>query len=556
MTTEAAIWPRYSKFTTGDLAILGRFLTTPGHLRSPLIVALLLVVYVGGVFTPLPTSSPLTPTTSEPWWFLALLDSLLTGGALGRGAIFAMGAVALLLFRSHLHKPQHLVHVLLGYGRVALGALVLVAFFRWRGLGEPGIQAFVGDVMLVAIGGVGIHIINRQSILHRGPHLLCVNVCITVIQGILATLQGGAGDRGTIVLLTGIIAFIFVSAYVLFRSSALVDVEEISSVDHRKATVQLSPVDEPLLDSVGTLSLVLYVPVAGLASLLFGWRAVTPDNAPFFIALSLAAFACVWLVFQVASRIVSLNGMLAEESLFGPSNPRACALRMFHNFWVVRGVKPGADTENAIRGRMDQVVTRAFLLFAAWFAIAIATEYYIRQRGALSPFPYGPVVFVLMVLMVVGYFSMLSRHVHAAFSHFKQIMRGRSRVLADTYPLAMPGAMTQLSVTTELERYWQEEKIADHWREVVDWLKIARDMQPLRGRDESGRQPLKARLIGWSAALTVAVVISFLAGAVCVLFYPDLSRRDLVLIILPTLVTTIAAPEPLLRLFRKLSRRG
>lgn len=555
MSSAASVWPKYARFSVDDLTMLWRFVISPGNLRSPLIVAVLLALYLAGVFTPLPGDSPLGASATESWWFLTLLDSILTGGALGRGAIFAMGTVAPLLIASRRQQTPNIFRFLLGHLRVVVGAGMLVAFFGWRAEGALGVDVFVRDTVLLALGGIAVYNINRKLIAHHGPQVTDVNIALTLVGTVAATVRESDGDRTAVAWLAATIGFISVSAYVLLRSRTSIEVKNISFVKLRTAVLQFSPVAEPLLDSVATLTLVLYVPLAGLASLLLGWRTLTADNSPFFLTLALVALGCVWLLCRAVSRVAAFSTLLREESLFGTSSPQSIASRMFNNFWIIPGVKPGPDTEETIRRRMSGIVTGAFLLFALWFLIAIATEQVVLRNGGTSPFPSGPVVFVLMLLTIVGYMSMLSRYVHGSMNHFKQLWRGRSRLLADTYPLSRPGALSQLPVGGEAERYWQEDKVVDDWRDLVEWLKLARDLQPRHASHRGGRVSAKTQLLRWTATGVVAVVVSFLAGAVCVVFYPDLSRRDLVLIVLPTLVTTLIAPEPLLKLLRKFSGR-
>jgi hypothetical protein len=553
------VWPKYKDFAIGDFPLVLRFAANPGRFRAPLMVVLLLGLYVAGMFVPIPGSFR-AGADNNGWWFLTLLDSLLTGGALGRGCIFGMGLLAPLLLGAGSRVKRGVPEVFFRYTiGLGLGAAILVLTLRVRGLVGPGVRQFGVAVLWIALGGVAVTVLNTRLLRYRGPAPFYVNLFVTIV----VSLRGSAGhllaarQYAPLYLLAGSVGFIAISSAFLLKSRIRIEVESLEPAGERRtAQLEIAPVDELLLDSVSMMCLVLFLCLGGCVSLAFGWRALAPNNYPVLLGISALSFFLVWWSFATLNRYQSILRLVDVTGILKLPDPHAYALRMLNNFWIISGVSAGPDTEHYIGQRLAGSVRKSFLLLASWVAIAIALQYVVTRSdpGAML-LPYGPLVFVLTVLMLVGNFSMVLSHVSGSLSQFRQLLRGQSRVLAETLPLGFAGTGHRVALDAELRAYWEEDKISEQFDEVVDWMKLVRDMRLLEPKATRPRFGFVIHLQKWIANIVIGAVVTFVAGALCLFIWPDISRRDLGVVVLPMLVSSVFAPDVILRLVKAIRPR-
>jgi hypothetical protein len=353
MTRESS-WPRYVGFTLKDILVLFRFIGNPANLRTFLTITTLIAAYVIGLHLPVPLVSHPATSELERWWFLQFLDSLLTGGALQRASIFSMGALAPAVFGASLRQRRMTPPEFLGRVGVLLIVSVLLTFaLRSRGLIGQSYRDFQITLIVVALGGVALKLINTQLVRLHGPGILYVNLFLMMaasLRNVVPFMRHG--DYRPLVMMAAFLAFIAVSVQFLVRKRVRIGVQNIKIAGRpRSATLEISAMDETLLDSVSTLCLLFYISTASLASLLFGWRSITADNYPVLAGISLAAMAVVGIAFRDAQRRFNFVPFLGSGAVLGVHDAKGYALRMLNNFWIIPGQKAGPDSERFIQAK-------------------------------------------------------------------------------------------------------------------------------------------------------------------------------------------------------------
>jgi len=561
---SASAWPVYRGFDVRDLRMLARmfarFVGDPTRLRRLATVVFLLGIYAAGLLVRIPGVPQHAASTQEHWWFLVLLDFALTGGALGRGCVFSMGILGPLLLSHSLKKTRasfwRYVRQVIGLG---LASLFIGFTLRARGLVAPGSRPFIFVCLIVAIGGIGLKLVDTYIVRLHGPSILYVNLSITLVVSLQATFTALRQGRHlwTIAAVVVGISFISISAYFLMRSRVLLQVKNIENSLQRQATLEIPAMDEPLIDSLSIMFLTLYVCIAGCTSLLLGWHSITSRNAPVLSAISIGVFALSWIIFLVMDKYLDVFEIIGGAGRLGFTDAHGYSIRMLNNFWIIPSCKAGRETEVFLKSKLTSVVKRSFLLFASWFAIALGLEYWLAQtKPSAVLFPFGPAVFVFILVMVVGNFSAMFRYLSSALNHFKQLLRGQSRVIAEMYPLGKADQQGRISFDQDFQQYWDDEKLADHMHDMLEWLKLARDVQLVPKRELTTRGRFRTALIHLAGRLVGGVILSFVVGVVCLMLYPDIGRRELVLVMVPLVVGPVVVPEAILQSLRQWHRKS
>ena len=571
-------WPQYSGFNASNLRVLLRFLTSPKQLLPVFGVFALILVYVVGLFIPIPGLSFHAQPFAGTWWFLTFLDLLFTGGALGRGSLFAMGMFAPMILGSKMSRANN---IFLGWLRtvVALGAMscIFVWILRTRGAVGSSVPAFAAAFLWITLGAIALKIIALQMARLHGPSPWYINLFLVLfldLRAVFAQLMHDRDFAQLVVIAIGL-AFIAGCGYFLLNSRVYVPVQNVAgAAARRSATLEFSAIDEALLDSVGTLCITFYICFAALLSIAFGWRFPTEHTYPALIGVSVLAFALVWKIIATAIRVPNFADIVGGPGLFGFTSPRALALRLMNSFWIIPEHQAGPETEAYIKTKMSNALKRSFLTFGVCFVVAVALHYYVSNISrTLLLFPFGPLTSVFIILMLVGNLSMMYRTAILGVSQYRQLLRGRSRLLAGTYLLGASNKSSTLALDAEAQQYWDDERILQQLHEVFEWLKLVQPETQFRfrlkakaadGKKKLGLEAVDSapnakkrvlvRLRTVLHRLVAAVVLSFLVVIPCMLLFPDLSRRDLGLIVVPLFIPIVVAPEMILGWFKRTQR--
>lgn len=550
---STSVWPVYRGFAMRDLKMLAHFAGDPARLRRLALIAVLLAAYAAGILLRIPGLHAQPLSAAARWWFLDFLDKALTGGALGRGGIFSLGVLAPLVLASGSSAPLRRIArqaVLLSL----VSALVAINL-RARGLLSPGWEPLLMASAFVAAGGIFLKLIDGSLIRHHGPSILYANLLLVLFAGLRTALAGLGGRQRywAMAMVLGCVAFIAISAYVLMHKKILVPLQNIERPSSRRVVLELSAMPEPLIDLLSIMFLTLYVSIAGLISLSLGWHAITPGNIGVFSLISVAVFALCWAIFLFLNKHADLLEVLGQAGTLGLSDPRSYALRMLNRFWVIPGCTAGRETGAWIKARLGSVAKRSFLLFASWILLTLILEQ-VLARAIHSGvfFPYGGVVFVFVVVMLVGNASAIARYVAATVGRFKQIVRGQSRVVAEMYPLGRVATQERVSFEDD-KKYWDDEKLSDQVQDMFQLLKVVKQFQPGQLREQTGRSRIYTFALHLASRAVTAIILSFLTGLVCLLLFPDLGRRDMGLVVVPTFMGVLIVPEAILRVMGRVS---
>ena len=422
-------------------------------------------------------------------------------------------------------------------------------------------MSFVEATLWIAAGGIALKMINTRLIRYRGPSPFYLNLSVSLgvsLHSGLAELLA-KHQYTSLAVFASTLVFIAISAVFVLRSTVHIDVESIRSAFSRSsATLEIAAIDEALLDCIGALCLIFYLGIGGCLSLALGWHSLTPANYPAFLGVSILVFALVWSTFSFVIRFGGVQQIVNVSSVFGLADPQGYALRMLNDFWIIPGHRAGPETEEYIARKLSAATRRSFLLLGSWVIVVLIAQYSVSRNGqSVVLFPYGPLVFVFSLLMLIGNASMIVRHLGASLSHFRQVLRGQSRVLVGTYPLGAANKATRLNMDADIREYWKEEKMSEQLADLIDWVKMARQMDVLRQRSGSRPPAIRVRIMKWTANLVAGLVVSFVAGAGCLFFFPGISPRDLGIVILPLVVSPFVAPDSILQLLKKIGgRRG
>jgi hypothetical protein len=129
--------------------------------------------------------------------------------------------------------------------------------------------------------------------------------------------------------------------------------------------------------------------------------------------------------------------------------------------------------------------------------------------------------------MFIGYLSSTLSQLSASLSSFRQLLRGQARVVAESYSLETAGHVSRLSLDAVAEEYWQEEKFAD----ALELIKAVRQMDLVRPFvSPRGVRHWAVLLL---ARFLAASLLCFAIGVVLLLLFPELTRKDLGLVIIP-----------------------
>jgi len=372
-----------------------------------------------------------------------------------------------------------------------------------------------------------------------------------------------SGRYSDLYLVAAGMIFIAVSAYYMFRTRIYLEVENIKSyADRRFATLELRGVDESFLDLLGLTSVSLFLCCAGILSLVAGWRTISSNNFLVITLISLSTLLLVWAILTLTNRMLSSHNPIfgyAQQALDTKEtlafyNPFRYAHQLLNNFWIIPGVAAGQETETFIQDKLRRVLNKSFLLFVLWFVVILGLQLYaIQYRSGVLLFPYGPLVFIFLFLMCVGNVSMIWRHLRTKLGHFKQMARGKDRVMLQTYPLRSPNEMRLLDLGEGAAEYWEEERLKDQMREIIDWCRLLNQVQVKIRRPQT---PRKTRIIAKISRLLIAllsgVLIAFLGGMLFVFMVPKSESKDLWTLIISLFLPGVFTPNVLWNLIKKI----
>jgi hypothetical protein len=549
MKPADSVWPTYQRFLANYPALVPRLGFDPAALRTIAAVAGLITLYVAGTFAPIPMLRPQSADGAQTWWFLKLFDELFTGGAFGRGALLSLGLLAGLTLGG-LSRPW-----LRRYAYHAVLTLLVMAALVKRSAVPPRLLPMLGAFALLYLGGVVVVFLNRRLLRNNGPQVLHLNVFMLIFR-YYRTLVGELLQRHAAVdlyLAAGGLVFLCASAAYVSRTKLFLEVENIkSAADQRRVTLEVRGIDENALELLGITNVVMFLSLSGVVSLLAGWRTMTAHVYGFAV-ISGAVFLLVAALLGLARRLLTSRGsimryardLLASDELSKLYDPFRYAMQMLNHYWVIPRVAAGLDTERFIEDKLRTLIRRSFWIFTLWFVVISAVQLYAVRYGAgLMLFPYGPLVFISLFLICVSWASAIAQSLAAELSHWRQTARGKSRLVAQTFPLRSK-PMRHLELAGPARRSEGDEKLGDDLRDILQWLRFLHQagVQPR----QMASLPHKARLFARFSQLVVGLIsgalFAFIGGLIYVVALPGSSPRDIVNVVVPLFVAGAFSPN-------------
>lgn len=562
------VWPQYEKLTSQIPFQLGEFIFNLRVLRAVLLITAAIALYLVGIFTPLPTLRSTGVTSTSSWWFLALLDQLFTAGAFGRGSVFCLGLFATFALGRSKAENQSRLRLRNGLLRrvvihIALALFVTLIFALQDTISHTMIS-LAKTWFWITLGGFVVMFINKYLVRYNGPQLIQINIFLLFYAHFDHLIDELATTGGQIELYLAALGMLLIaaSAYYVFRTRFYLEVKNIKSyTSSRFATLELGGVDELTLDLLGLTSILLFLCIAGVVSLLTGWKTISSTNFLAFAFISMGVLLLIWAIHALTSRMLTSHNSIFDQvrrfldtgDLLAMHDAFRYAHRMLNNFWIIPNVAAGQETEMIIEDKMRQALNKSFMVFVFWFVVTMGIQLYTNQYGSgILLFPYGPIVFIFLFLMCIGYVSMLVRHLRMRFSRFKQMKHGKSRVMTQTYTLPSPNELGHLYLgESDVNEYWEEEKLKDQIRELIDYYRLLQQAQIIPRREAL---PWKKRILAVVVpqlliSLVSGVTLAFLGGVLYVILVPV--PDDIWTLVIPLFLTGLFFPNVIWERIRK-----
>lgn len=554
--TPDTIWPRYTKRLYPDQAAIAGLIFQAKALRALIVLLGLVLLYYLGILLQIPTISDSGPVGQESWWFLVVFDQLLTGGAFSRGAVFCLGLVAVVELRPTRASASGRTKIgwLQRLANLSILSALATAIFAIRGLVQAQIMELVLTFFLVALGGIAVYFINLWLVRHQGPDVIHLNIFYLLYLH-FDRIAGGLLLHGEVLdtlIVAGMVAFMITSAIYVFRSRVHLHVENIKSpADKRWVTLELPGVDAHSLDFLGLVSVVLFISLAGVFSLLSREQTLSVTNFTSLFVISSIVILGIWALIALVGKILRSQDSLVSHAralldsgeVVVFNDPHQYAQRMINGYWIIPGIAAGRATEDLIAEKLRSIMTKSFGLFALWFVVVSSVQLYsIHYRGELL-LPYGPLVFIFLFTMTLGNVLIMGRNLRSKLRHQQYVLRGKTRVAAETYFLDSPTKLPHLLLQEDATGY-PEELLAEKMREIRDWIRLLREVQI---EPRQVRLSPKQRLVKVSSQIVVGTVagllFALLGGVPYVLLVPSAEANEIWAVVIPLFITGMLSPN-------------
>jgi hypothetical protein len=144
---------------------------------------------------------------------------------------------------------------------------------------------------------------------------------------------------------------------------------------------------------------------------------------------------------------------------------------------------------------------------------------------------------------------MILRHIKMKFGHYRQLMRGRSRVLAKAYSLPATSELRHLDLDDVDATYWGEEKLGEQMQQIIDWYRLMRQAQIIPSKSAlPKRAKVLATVRQFLVGILSGIIIAFLGGGLYVLIVPQ--RGDIWALIIALFLGGLFSPNVLWKMFK------
>lgn len=525
-------------------------------------------LYLVGIQLSLPDL--LVPDTTEQssWWFLDLLDQFLAGGGLSRGGIFSLGLLGVMAYNKAplFLGSQHTRSFVSRLSTLFLVAGVVTIAFVLRGRLAMDLVSLVRTFGLLAFGGIAVFHLNNWMVRYRGPDILHINVLLILIFYFWKTISALLAERHyqDLGLFVVGVSFIIVTTFWMLHWHIYIEVQNIKSeVDKRYTMLELRGVNENILDSLGFISMVLFILCGGVASLMLGWRTLSGENFIGITLVSVGVFGAIWGLVVLTERIwrssalakSMVSGALDTGDMLFLRDPARYVSQLISGYWIIPGVKVGKAMEMLIGEKLRRNLNRSLLVFVSWLVTLFVLQLISLLYGSGKlMFDQGPLVFLCLLIMVLTNLSMIIKRVSVKVNQLHMVRLGESRVVHDTndtYSLRSPTDLEHLQLEEVDADYWAEERIAGQIRDMAELTSFIRHVVPRESsRSRNFKLSLPKRLLAITMRLLSGIlcglVIAFLGGAIYVLLKP--SAEDLWEVVVPLFVTGLVTPDLLWQL--------
>ncbi len=166
----------------------------------------------------------------------------------------------------------------------------------------------------------------------------------------------------------------------------------------------------------------------------------------------------------------------------------------------------------------------------------------------------SPLVFMFLLITCISNISMIWNNIRTQFNQFKQISKGKSRLLAQTFPIQSMLSLKQIAIDGMDIHGIENDKIKDQIRDLIDWIRLLRQYNVAFPGDSPYKTPTKKekglKIISQIlVAILSGTALALVGGFLYIFFNPDI--ESLAALIISLFVSGTFAPTVIWKLMRK-----
>lgn len=539
-----AVWPEFQAGADLTVGLLRDFFLDKTNLGYFFRIAVLVSIYFIGIFTPIPFLSETPKDLTDRWWFFSLMDEVFTGGAWGRQGIFCLGIFASIAWDGYSLSPKEGVSkksLLKGVISCLLLVCLTAAMLLMKHETLLGVTGTIKILAFISFGCVGVIVINKLLIKYKGPQIIHLNIFLLLMVHFITLsrmLFSGGHYIDLTVMAAGVLLVISAALYLLCNTFQL-EVKNVKNhLSRRFTTIQFKGLDEISFEILSNIGLLLFICLAGILSILFGYRALSGNHFIFIATISLiSSIAMIWcihitkvvfsshrsIISQMTKTLINRFGLLLGDA-------HHYAQQLLNYYWIIPNIPAGHNTKSFLETRLRKNLNRALMMFVVCLLGLLLFQGYSSYYGAGKMlYPYGPLVFILLILMSISNISIVFSEIHTKLFKLKQIKRGKYRILQQAYALQRPKRVGSIDFSEGSFNYYDDDRLASDLGDMIEWYRTMRDLAihfekkdvKFPKKEGSLRNKLYIFLTKVAVGFITGTLFAFVGGVLFLLFVPD-----------------------------------